>query len=373
MDSEAWAAKASGSAKAPLDDGLSQRNVHNQSPSSSPTQPRSSSSPNRSPPSAKTPPSPSSTSKRLNRDDITTDKVIIADRSYTMFVLLFILGMIPIIILALVMMGVPFMGLLLGGVSLCVYAVVRNWYMKWGYKLPIPSRFANAGRTRTGNLLDGVPAAFFLYVLGSGGHTAEMFELIRKSANPACNVHRRYIYTLGDNNSLNAIINFETRVQQLFGHNGGTWDAYQVVRARNIHQPIYTAWFTSLLSILSIYDALTTTPRERRHSPEERRIFKHPHVITTNGPASGVMTALVARLLKIFSIAPQNSLKVVFIETWAHVSTLSFTGKIFHWARYFGGITDVFVVQHHEVADKYGYRVFDFIIPVPRRPANTHG
>ncbi|OIW30617.1 hypothetical protein CONLIGDRAFT_679395 [Coniochaeta ligniaria NRRL 30616] len=45
------------------------------------------------------------------------------------------------------------------------------------------------------------------------------------SANPAGNVHRRYIYTLGDTNSLNAITNFETRVRQLFGNNGGTWDA----------------------------------------------------------------------------------------------------------------------------------------------------
>jgi beta-1,4-N-acetylglucosaminyltransferase len=257
---------------------------------------------------------------------------------------------------------------------------MRILYMKKGYKLAIPKRWSKASSTSlasstpSANFLDDLPAAYFLYVLGSGGHTAEMFELLRVTASPARNVHRRYVFTTGDNNSLNAIINFETRVRELFGNNGGTWDAYQVKRARNVHQPLYTAWFTSLLSLMSIFEALTTPPDER-NTPQDLKFFKYPLVIITNGPGNGVMTALIARLLKIFFFAPNNCMKVIFIETWAHVYTLSLTGKIFHWGRHIGGIVDVFLVQHRPLAEKYGYKEFDFITPTARRPTEgrNHG
>lgn len=191
-----------------------------------------------------------------------------------------------------------------------------------------------------------------------------MFELIRQSLAPALNVHRRYIFTTGDNNSLDAIFKFEKRVDDIFGGMGGTWDAYQVKRARNVHQSMLTAPFTALLSLISIFEALTTAPEDRRIAGQER-LFKFPHVITTNGPGTGVMTAIVARLLKIFFYAPIDCMKVVFIETWAHVETLSLTGKIFHWGRLVGGIVDVFLVQHRPLADKYGYNQFDFVTPRP--------
>lgn len=242
---------------------------------------------------------------------------------------------------------------------------MRILYLNRGYKIPILKHTWNAANVPPANLLDGVPAAYFLYVLGSGGHTAEMSELLRLTCSPAPNVHRRYVFTTGDTNSLNAIINFENRVKESFGNEGGTWDTYQVKRARNVHQPLYTTWFTSLLSLMSIYEALTTPPDDR-HAPQERKLFKFPHVITTNGPGNGVMVAVVARLLKIFFLAPNNCMKVVFIETWAHVQTLSLTGKIFHWARHVGGLVDVFFVQHQPLAEKYGYKEFDFITPTLR-------
>ncbi len=251
---------------------------------------------------------------------------------------------------------------------------MRIFYMIRGYKHRIPKPWAATGSTPSHNLLDGLPAVYFLYVLGSGGHTAEMFELVRLTSSPAPNTHRRYVYTKGDNNSLMAIINFESLVSQIFGMDGGTWDIYQVKRARNVHQPLYTAWFTSLLSLMSIFKALTTPPDDR-HTPQEQKFFKFPHVITTNGPGNGVIIAIVARLLKMFFFAPSNCMKVIFIETWAHVNTLSLTGKIFHWGRYVGGIADIFLVQHHPLAEKYGYNEFDFITPSPRRAnfINNHG
>jgi beta-1,4-N-acetylglucosaminyltransferase len=190
-----------------------------------------------------------------------------------------------------------------------------------------------------------------------------MFELVRLTLNPAPNVHRRYVFTTGDNNSRTAIFDFETRVREHFGEtNGGTWDAYQVKRVRNVHQSLLSTPITAWLSLISIYEALTTPPKDR-NTPLQRELYRFPHVITTNGPGNGVIVAIMARLLKIFFVAPTNCMRVVFIETWAHVETLSLTGKIFHWGRYVGGIADIFLVQHRELAEKYGYKVFDFITP----------
>lgn len=252
---------------------------------------------------------------------------------------------------------------------------LRILYLNRPLKLPISAKKtskkaskksskkgAKKAATTSSDPIDGVPAAYFLYVCGSGGHTAEMFELIRQSLNPTRNTHRRYIFTTGDNNTLDAIVKFENRVSAVFHNDSGTWDAYQIRRPRNIHQSLLTTPFTALLAMVGICEALTT-PAYERCLMGQQKLFKFPHVITTNGPGIGVMTAIVARLLKIFFYAPSNCMKVVFIETWAHVETLSLTGKIFHWGRHVGGIADNFLVQHAPLAEKYGYHQFDFITP----------
>jgi beta-1,4-N-acetylglucosaminyltransferase len=215
--------------------------------------------------------------------------------------------------------------------------------------------------------ISGLPAAYFCYVLGSGGHTTEMMELIRKTLRPSKNVHRRYIFTTGDRNSLVAMTSFEQRVTEVYGEDAGTWDAYQITRARKVHQPLWTTWLTSLLSALSALEALMTLPdAEIRPDPQDRKCFQYPHVITTNGPGTGIIVSLVAHLLKIFWA--RNCMKVVFIETWAHVRTLSLTGKLFHWTR----IPDVYLVQHEPLAERYGYPLFEFVtLPRPIRPDVT--
>lgn len=217
--------------------------------------------------------------------------------------------------------------------------------------------------------ISSLPAAYFCYVLGSGGHTTEMMELVRKSLRPSKNIHRRYIFTTGDRNSLVAMTDFERRITEVFGPNAGTWDAYQVTRARKVHQPLWTTWLTAILSALSVYEALTTPPdAEIRPDPKDRKLFKYPHVITTNGPGTGFLVALVAHLLKILWV--RNRMKIVFFETWAHVRTLSLTGKLFHWTR----LPDVYLVQHQPLSERYGYQLYEFVTlprPVPRPVPNS--
>lgn len=126
---------------------------------------------------------------------------------------------------------------------------------------------------------------------------------------------------------------------------------FRVTRARRVHQPLWTAPYTSVLSALSVVRALIQEPEERAGTAS-RAAFRYPHVIVTNGPGTGFIVCLVAHVLKIFYLVPADRLKVAYIETWAHISTLSLTGKLF----YYSDIADLFAVQHKTLADNTGKR-----------------
>ena len=87
--------------------------------------------------------------------------------------------------------------------------------------------------------------------------------------------------------------------------------------------------------------------------------------IVTNGPANGFIVCLVAHLLKILYLVPQNRLRIVYIESWARSRTLSLTGKLFVRT----GIADLVCVQHQTLAGIKGARYVGHIGPGPKRPA----
>ena len=191
-----------------------------------------------------------------------------------------------------------------------------------------------------------MPAVYFLYILGSGGHTAEMIETIKQKFRGQKNQHRRYIVGSGDGSSLSMVRTLEMIISDAYpDERAGTRDVFKVKRARAVHQSILTAPFTCLASAAHAVNALTREPnlRPRRSYGDQ---FKYPHVIVTNGPATGFIVCLVAHLLKILHLVPPNRLKTVYIESWARTKTLSLTGKLFLWT----GIADMFCVQHEPLA-----------------------
>ncbi|KAK4166742.1 glycosyltransferase [Cladorrhinum sp. PSN259] len=196
----------------------------------------------------------------------------------------------------------------------------------------------------------GLPAVYFLYVLGSGGHTAEMVETIKKQFQGQPNQHRRYVITSGDKDSFNHAERLEDLIKQICpAGGGGTYDSFAIPRARRVHQSLVTSPFTCLVTAIQAVIALTLQPTSRPYE-NYRNQFKWPHVVATNGPATGFIVCLVAHLLKMFYLVPANCLKMVYIESWARTKSLSLTGKLFLWT----GIADVFCVQHQELARKIG-------------------
>ncbi|EPE36811.1 hypothetical protein GLAREA_08974 [Glarea lozoyensis ATCC 20868] len=204
--------------------------------------------------------------------------------------------------------------------------------------------------------LKGKPASPFhmVIVLGSGGHTAEMMSLIRDIDPKRCK-HRTYIVSSGDNFSSGKALEIEKRIQSncsstntslvtLEGQDDasfGMWDIKIVPRARKIHQSLITAPASSLWCLLGCLKALYTTARDSKVSPGE-----FPDIIVTNGPATAVIFIFAAILLKILGLVPVSKLRIIYVESWARVVTLSLSGKILLKL----GICEKFIVQWEVLA-----------------------
>ncbi|CAD6450452.1 fb0a6e0f-85d8-4e0f-957e-cb2f460ea825-CDS [Sclerotinia trifoliorum] len=188
-------------------------------------------------------------------------------------------------------------------------------------------------------------------VLGSGGHTAEMISLLRDT-NAARYKHRTYIISAGDNFSSTKAQDCEERIQSKlrpslpctksgeFDSTTGIWDLIVVPRAREIHQPLYTAPISSFWCMLGCLKALYTI------SMTSTIHQQYPDILITNGPATAVIMILASFLLKFLGLAPIWKMQTIYVESWARVKTLSLSGKILLWL----GIYDRFLVQWEGLA-----------------------
>ncbi|KAF5680572.1 beta-1,4-n-acetylglucosaminyltransferase [Fusarium heterosporum] len=217
------------------------------------------------------------------------------------------------------------------------------------------SRQASLSRRRS-------PVDYNLFVLGSGGHTKEMLMMMDDGFCDFDNFHRRYLISSGDTMSASHLADYEAELEVLCtaeGKKPGTHDTFTVARARRVHQSILTTPVTALLSLLDIAPALLTPP-----ASEPGTKLRYPTCIYSNGPATGFFVGLMAHLLKMLYLVPETSMQFIYIESWARITTLSLTGKLF----YYTGIADI-LVQHEEVAKKYGIKNCGEMVFNARRPA----
>ncbi|ROV93052.1 hypothetical protein VPNG_09430 [Cytospora leucostoma] len=231
-------------------------------------------------------------------------------------------------------------------ITLIVLVVTRHFQILRSIK-----RVAvEAGVRGPGPNLSHLPAVHYLYVLGSGGHTTEMVALIRLSFRPKKNQHRRYIITHGDQHSQNREKDLENLIHESCPDgSGGTYDTFIVTRARKVYQSYITSIYSSLRCALDILAALTRIPAQRAGEANAAG-FRFPHVIVTNGPGTGFIVGLMAHVLKILYLVPEDRFKIIFIETWARTHKLGLTGKLYSWT----GITDLFVVQSETLSKIVG-------------------
>lgn len=231
----------------------------------------------------------------------------------------------------------------LGVSTSAFFAFVRhNQLQKTRENHTINLETARSHVSKTANLT----GAYLLVVLGSGGHTKEMLAMLEIGFAPLSSIHRRYLVSSGDAMSLKQVKAFEEMLLNTHGESeAGTYDVHTVTRARKVHQPLLSTPLTALLSVLEIFPLLTNSPFAGTRSRQ-----KHPDIIITNGPATGFFVGLVAYVLKLFCLAPEDVMQIFYVESWARIKTLSLTGKFFYHTK----IADVFLVQHEYVAQRYG-------------------
>ncbi|OCF61091.1 hypothetical protein L486_00735 [Kwoniella mangroviensis CBS 10435] len=172
--------------------------------------------------------------------------------------------------------------------------------------------------------------------LGSGGHTSEMRSLL--STLPFDRYSpRKYIYCHNDEISLRAISELESKKGDVRTQNSYT--LLPLPRARKVSEPllstlisasktlIVSLWHVSLLPMLK-------DPRE-----------PYAEVLLINGPGTCVVLVLVSYIRRIVGL---KYTKIIYIESFARVRSLSLSGKLVR------PFVDKFLVQWPEAGGRGG-------------------
>jgi beta-1,4-N-acetylglucosaminyltransferase len=227
-----------------------------------------------------------------------------------------------------------------------------------------------------------------LIVLGSGGHTAEMLNMLHLlPLLPTKFTHRTYVVSSGDVFSALKAIEFEKVIVRGSSEAvpmqedkeerealGESYDIVTIPRARQIHQSLLSTPWSALLCLWHCVSVLMGTHsdqrRRRQTSPSGKGKPRYPDLILTNGPGTGVCVILASFVLLFAGFGGPSSpaialhgedstriylqwqhsgqMRTIFIESWARVKTLSLSGKILL------PLVDRFLVQWPELKGKGG-------------------
>ncbi|KAL6642230.1 hypothetical protein ACP70R_020411 [Stipagrostis hirtigluma subsp. patula] len=194
---------------------------------------------------------------------------------------------------------------------------VRFFYVLWRSGKP-PSRPHVAGLR-------------CLIVLGSGGHTAEMMNIVTVLQKDRF-TPRFYVAALTDSMSLQKAQVYEQSLIQSDGEKTVENAHFmQIYRSREVGQSYITSIATTLVATLH---AMWVVIRIR------------PQVIFCNGPGTCIPLCISAFLLKVLGLGWSS---IFYIESIARVQKLSLSGLLLYKLR----IADQFFVQWPQLQQKY--------------------
>lgn len=150
-----------------------------------------------------------------------------------------------------------------------------------------------------------------------GGHTAEMMTIV-KQLNKKNYSPRYYVLASTDTTSKTKVLDLEEPTTSK-----NDYEIIRIKRSRHVGQSYLTSVLTTLQSIWQCI-------------PLVYRL--QPDLILCNGPGTCVPICLIAFMLKVFC-AISIQCKIVFVESFCRVKTVSLSGRILIW------IADCFVVQ----------------------------
>ncbi|KAG0052986.1 UDP-N-acetylglucosamine transferase subunit [Gryganskiella cystojenkinii] len=196
--------------------------------------------------------------------------------------------------------------------------------------------------------------------LGSGGHSAEMLQLV-SGLDPSKYQIRHYIVGQDDDASVEKVHRLESLrgqadVSDAFkvssnGKEGseaskrpGGYTVNRIPRSRHVHQSFLTTPFTlakSLLVAMTLIRRLGCSSKDYDHKD-------HKSVLLMNGPGTCFALALAVIGLRILGVVEdERTPDLVFVESFARVRTLSMTGKLVY------PLCDAFLVQWPGLREQY--------------------
>ncbi|KAL8700340.1 MAG: hypothetical protein Q9224_001011 [Gallowayella concinna] len=216
--------------------------------------------------------------------------------------------------------------------------IVASTFLRLLYVLPAFNPTKSPPRLR------GQPTRL-LIVLGSGGHTSEMFSLLH-ALDPNLYTHRSYIVSSGDDFSASKAMEFEKALETKRVYKRGaslvpsTYDISVIPRARNVHQPLLTTPISSLRCLVACFTILRAPSIQQRlpadsKQNQTRKVvpdalrYTYPDLIIANGPATAVLVIVASLMLRFFHLrGSEGKLRTIYVESWARVNSLSLSGKI---------------------------------------------
>ncbi|XP_048131657.1 LOW QUALITY PROTEIN: UDP-N-acetylglucosamine transferase subunit ALG14-like [Rhodamnia argentea] len=186
---------------------------------------------------------------------------------------------------------------------------------------------------RSGKLLHGKSQRSYstLIVLGSGGHTAEMLNLLSVLEKDRF-APRFYIAAATDNMSLQKARLMEDSPSDAAGVKVGKTAKYlQIYRSREVGQSYVTSVWTTLVATSHALYLM---------------IQLRPEVILCNGPGTCIPLCAIAFLFKVLGIRWSS---IFYMESIARVKRLSLSGLLLYKLR----VADQFFVQWPQLQRKY--------------------
>jgi beta-1,4-N-acetylglucosaminyltransferase len=170
--------------------------------------------------------------------------------------------------------------------------------------------------------------AHLLVVLGSGGHTAEMLAMLR-TLDTAVYVRRTYVVSEGDPVSAQRARALEAEFSDRSAStpSPSPYDIWTVPRARKVHQSILTTPISCLRTLRAVLRLLRATSDAAAPAPRE------PDIILANGPATSAIVIFASLMLRFADLSSKGHARtrIVFIESFARVRTLSLSAKCVGW------------------------------------------
>lgn len=182
-----------------------------------------------------------------------------------------------------------------------------------------------------------------LAVLGSGGHTTEMLELLSSVTDYKLFRPLFFVVSNSDTTSINRLKSIYEKdpAHEVATNRADNNDVkpptknklsshekiFKIPRAREVGQSYITSIFTTIKSILYTSNVVIQT---------------RPDLVILNGPGTCLPVAFWAFCLRFFGFCEG---KIVFCESFCRVTSLSLTGKILMKL----GIVDLFLVHWEEL------------------------